>query len=57
MSDLDFELGHFSNPRPARLKGYPSLAHFIARDGEAAIFPEYKDLSARKSIVSSERAS
>ena len=47
MSDLDFELGHLSNPRPARLEGYPSLAHFIARDGEAAIFRRYAGLSAR----------
>ena len=47
MSGLDVELGHLSNPRPARLEGYPSLAQFIARDGDAAIFRKYTLLSAR----------
>ena len=32
---------------PARLEGYPSLAQFIARDGDAAIFRKYSQLSAR----------
>ena len=47
MSDLDVELGHLSITRPARLEGYPSFAHFIARDGDAAIFRQYAQLSAR----------
>ena len=47
MSDLDVELGRLANTRPARLEGYPSLAHFIARDGDAAIFRKYAQLSAR----------
>ena len=47
MSGPDVELGHLSNARPARLEGYPSLAQFIARDGDAAIFRKYAQLSAR----------
>ena len=47
MSDLDVELGRLANTRPARLEGYPSLAQFIARDGDAAIFRMYAQLSAR----------
>ena len=47
MSGLDVELGHLSKARPARLDGYPSLAHFIARDADAAIFRSYAQLSAR----------
>ena len=33
--------------RPARLDGYPSFAHFIARDGDATIYRKYANLSAR----------
>ena len=52
MSGLDVELGHPSNPQPARLEGYPSLAHFIAREGDAAIFRMYAQLSARHLLYS-----
>ena len=49
MSLEDFELAHPSNSlaRPARLDGYPSFAHFIARDADAAIYRKYAHLSAR----------
>ena len=51
MSDDDVELGHSSTAAPtrlpARLEGYPSFAHFIARDGDAAIFRKYAQLSSR----------
>ncbi|KAL8668306.1 MAG: hypothetical protein Q9168_007064 [Polycauliona sp. 1 TL-2023] len=33
-------------PQP-RLPGYPSFAHFIAQDGDAAIYRKYESLSAR----------
>ena len=33
--------------RSARLNGYPSFVHFIARDGDAAIYGKYNNLSAR----------
>ena len=45
MSLDDFELAHPSNS--ARLDGYPSFAHFIARDADAAIYRKYAHLSAR----------
>ncbi|KAL9023683.1 MAG: hypothetical protein Q9196_007044, partial [Gyalolechia fulgens] len=39
------------SPRPSRLAprlaGYPSFAHFIARDADAAIYRKYQSLSAR----------
>lgn len=33
--------------RPARIEGYPSFAYFIARDGDAAIYRKFDQLSAR----------
>ena len=50
MSGFDVELGHLSKAWPARLEGYPSLAHFIARDGDAAIFRRYAQLSSRNLV-------
>ena len=47
MSDHDVELGYLSDAPPARLEGYPSFAHFIARDGDANIYRKYAQLSAR----------
>ena len=49
MSLSTFELAHPSNSlaRPARLDGYPSFAHFIARDADASIYRKYAHLSAR----------
>ena len=47
MSDNSVELGNLSNAPPAKLEGYPSFAQFIARDGDAAIFRKYAQLSAR----------
>ncbi|KAL8730387.1 MAG: hypothetical protein Q9181_004684 [Wetmoreana brouardii] len=45
--DVDFELGIPFPHRRARLEGYPSFAHFIARDSDAAIYRKYSHLSAR----------
>ncbi|KAL8706383.1 MAG: hypothetical protein Q9201_000528 [Fulgogasparrea decipioides] len=45
--DVDFELGIPSQHQRARLEGYPSFAHFIARDSDAAIYRKYSHLSAR----------
>ena len=47
MSDPDVELGDLSGAWSARLEGFPSFALFIARDGDAAIFRKYAQLSAR----------
>ena len=34
-------------PQTPRLPGYPSFAHFISQDGDAAIYRRYESLSAR----------
>lgn len=47
MSRSDFKLGFPANARPARLDGYPSFAHFIAKDADAEIYRKYAHLSAR----------
>ena len=54
MSLSAFELAHPSNSlaRPARLDGYPSFAHFIARDADASIYRKYAHLSAARSMSS-----
>ena len=41
----DFELD--LPPRSRRLEGYPSFAHFVAKDKEAAIYRKFQHLSAR----------
>jgi hypothetical protein len=38
-------------PRAPKLRGYPTFAEFIARDGDAAIFRTYKSLSARNLYI------
>lgn len=47
MSRSELELGFPSTVRSARLDGYPSFAHFIAKDSDAAIYRKYAHLSAR----------
>ena len=44
---VDLGLTPATTSRPARLKGYPSFAQFIARDSDAAIYRKYSHLSAR----------
>ena len=43
----DIELRGTSKSASPRLEGYPSFAHFIAKDGDAAIYRRYAHLSAR----------
>lgn len=47
MPGLDVEMGPFPTPLPPRLEGYPSFAHFIAKDSDASIYRKYAHLSAR----------
>lgn len=47
---VDIELANSPSPRlpsPPRLPGYPSFAHFVSQDGDAAIYRRYESLSAR----------
>ena len=43
----DVELARNLPTSPPHLDGYPSFAHFIARDGDAAIYRRFSHLSAR----------
>lgn len=56
-ADFDVEK-HGRRHDPARLDGYPSLAHFISQDGDAQIYRRFARLGARnllyhQSIVAS----
>lgn len=47
---MDIELAKSPSPRlpsSPRLPGYPSFAHFVSQDGDAAIYRRYESLSAR----------
>lgn len=45
--DVDLELESRPRRQSTRLQGYPSFAHFISRDGDAAIYRKFSHLSAR----------
>ncbi|KAL8652115.1 MAG: hypothetical protein Q9226_004399 [Calogaya cf. arnoldii] len=49
-NSVDIELAQSPSrrlPSTPRLPGYPSFAHFISQDGDAAIYRKYESLSAR----------
>lgn len=45
--DIELAQSPPATSSPPRLLGYPSLAHFIFEDGDAAIYRKSKSLSAR----------